>query len=69
MSDTDNKVVYVTHAIDTEGPLYESLDAKFDRIKELFNIELQPTRKNLIKLQNGEIDLGGDEEKIKNVLS
>ena len=69
MSDTNHKVVYVTHAIDTEGPLYESLDAKFERIKELFNIELQPTRKNFIKLQNGEIDLGGDEEKIKLVLS
>ena len=26
--------VYIVHAIDTEGPLYESLDATFDRIRE-----------------------------------
>ena len=26
------KEVYFVHAVDTEGPLYESLDAKFDRM-------------------------------------
>ena len=31
------KEVYFVHAVDTEGPLYESLNAKFDRIKEIYN--------------------------------
>lgn len=62
--------VLVVHAIDTEGPLYESFTAKFDRINELFNINhIDPTKENLLKLQNGEIDLGGVEKKIQEVLS
>ena len=43
--------VYVVHCIDSEGPLYESLGATFQRIKEIFNIEMRPTKKNLEKLQ------------------
>ena len=61
--------VLVVHAIDTEGPLYESFTAKFDRINELFNINhIDPTKENLLKLQNGEIDLGGVEKKFKKCL-
>ena len=29
------KIVYIVHCVDTEGPLYESLLAKFERIKEV----------------------------------
>ena len=32
------KIVYFCHCIDTEGPLYESLKAKFQRVKDIFNI-------------------------------
>ena len=34
-----DKIVYIVHSIDTEGPLYESLEAKFERIKDLFGID------------------------------
>ncbi len=51
--------VHIVHAIDTEGPLYESLDGTFERLREIFGVEgLAPTRENLQKLQRGELDFG-----------
>ena len=35
------KNVYFVHAVDTEGPLYESLGAKFERLKENFNLKFK----------------------------
>jgi len=59
------KIVLITHCIDTEGPLYESLEAKFERIRELYGINnISPTNTNFNKLLNAEIDLGGVEKKI-----
>ena len=63
-----NKTVYFVHCIDTEGPLYESLEAKFQRIKDIFNIKLK-NQKNLEKLKKAEIPLNGKEKKIASVLS
>ena len=64
------KIVYIVHAIDTEGPLYESLDAKFDRLEDLFGIShILRTEENFHKLQRGEIDLSGFEKNIKEVFS
>lgn len=61
--------VHFLHAIDTEGPLYESLDASFERLVELFAISHIPkTRENLRKLQEGEIDLGGKEAEVSSLL-
>ena len=67
----DNKIVYIVHAVDTEGPLYESLAAKFERLKETFGVdkEIEPTWENFRKLQNGEIQLGGNEAFIANAFS
>lgn len=59
-----NRTVYVVHCIDTEGPLYESLAATFQRVKKTFGFDIEPTRKNLRKLQNKKIDLGGREEAV-----
>lgn len=64
----NNKIVYIVHCIDTEGPLYESLDETFSRIQKIYNIKLEPTRENLIKLQKKEIDLGGIEELVRNLV-
>lgn len=51
--------VQIVHAIDTEGPLYESLDATFERLREIFGVEhVMPSVDNLRKLQRGEIELG-----------
>ncbi len=63
------KIVYIVHAIDTEGPLYESVRANFERIEEIYGHRIECTRENLAKLQKGQIDLNGDEDVIKRVLS
>ena len=64
-----NKIVYIVHCIDTEGPLYESLKAKFDRIEDIFNIKIKPTIQNLNNLKLKKIPLGGVEKKVSSVLS
>lgn len=61
--------VYIVHSVDTEGPLYESLQATFDRLSELFSLEMEASHQNLKKLQNCEIDLGGREEEVARLLS
>jgi len=63
-------VVHIVHCIDTEGPLYESVAAKFERLNELFNIDhLEPTEENYRRLCQGGIDLGGREAEVQKVLS
>ena len=43
------KIVHFVHCVDTEGPLYESLKAKFERIEDIFNVKVSPSKKNLEK--------------------
>lgn len=55
-------VVYICHHIDTEGPMWESIEELFDRISNIFNFEkygvkMLPTYDNLEKLQRGEVNL------------
>lgn len=50
-------IVYIVHHVDTEGPLWESIEELFGRIKVIFGIDIKPTYENLEKLQKGEIDL------------
>lgn len=65
----NNAAVYFLHAIDTEGPLYESLEASFERLEELFQISHLPrTRETLRKLQAAEINLDGREKEIQKLL-
>jgi len=64
MAIENDKVVYVVHSIDTEGPLYESLDATFERLEKHFGITLSPSGETLRKIQNAELDLGGKEQQI-----
>ena len=66
----NSKVVYIVHAIDTEGPLYESLSETFLRLEHLFNLKNIPqTNENLEKLRNKKINLNGIEEEVSKVLS
>ena len=44
--------VYIVHCIDTEGPLYETLDATFHRLKQIFGINIEASEGNLKNLQN-----------------
>lgn len=69
MIKSDDKVVYIVHSIDTEGPLYESLEETFKRVEEVFGVKVDPSKENLRKLQNKEIDLGGVEEQVARMLS
>ena len=59
------KTVNIVHCIDTEGPLYESTSATFERLSEIFDIQLEPSAETLQKLQKGLIDLGGIEDAVK----
>lgn len=61
-------MVYVVHCVDTEGPLYEAPLVPFEQVKKIFGIEIEPTRENLIKLQNCQIPLGGKENAVKNLI-
>lgn len=61
--------VYIVHCIDTEGPLYESLDATFDRLQAVFGLDLPPNAETLRQLQAGARDLGGIEAAVQRVVS
>lgn len=56
--------VYICHAVDTEGPLNETLDGTFNRIYEQLGIRLKSTKSNLQKLREKSISLNGYEESI-----
>lgn len=58
------KIVYIVHCVDTEGPLCESIEATFKRVKESFNEEFEPSFETLEKLQKKQIKLNGKEEAI-----
>ena len=56
--------------IDAEGPLYESTQACFERLRGLFGVKLPPpTEENLRLLQEGKIKLGGREKEVMQVVS
>lgn len=61
---TRSNILYVVHCVDTEGPLDETLDATFDRLKSIFGVNLAPTRDNLDLLQKKKIDLDGKEDAV-----
>lgn len=43
--------LYIVYNIDTEGPLYETLDATFNRIQTTFGIDMEASRENMYLLQ------------------
>jgi len=59
-----DNTVYIVHAIDTEGPLYESLTATFERLEDIFGIQLPPSYENLRRLRHREIPLEGKEDAV-----
>lgn len=65
----DRKILYIVHCIDTEGPLTEDIAATFDRLNNIFGVDLEPSHANLMALQNREIELGGIENDIARVIS
>jgi len=63
------KTVFIVHSIDTEGPLYESIDETFVRLKNIFGIKINPGKETLWKLQNKEMNLGGIEDDVAKVVA
>jgi hypothetical protein len=45
--------LYIVYCIDTEGPLYESIEATFERIRSTFGIDIKSSKENLKLLQEG----------------
>ena len=50
-------IVYIVNHVDTEGPLWESIEELFGRLKVIFGLDIPATYENLEKLQEGKIDL------------
>lgn len=61
--------IYIVHCIDTEGPLYESLEATFKRLKHIFHLDLEPSKELLSKLQAGKYPLDGLENVVRKVVA
>ena len=65
-----DKIVYVVHAVDTEGPLYVDLDAKFELLEELVDVSgIERTRENLDAIIAGDIDFGNKQAVIRDIMS
>ena len=54
---TGKNNLYIVYCVDTEGPLYESLDATFERIYDIFGMSIKPSRKTLLDLQQQKLDV------------
>ena len=64
------KVVNIIHAIDTEGPLYEPLEATFERLAHVYQVkDIECSRENLLKLKNKKINLNGKEDEVATMLN
>lgn len=61
--------VHVVHCIDTEGPLRESLEATFERLRAMYGLEFEPDADTLRQLQAKAIDLNGLEAEVARSLS
>lgn len=69
MHDTDN-LVMIVHSIDTEGPLCESVEATFERLRHLFGVDgLTETKETLQQLKQKAIPLNGKAEQVAALLS
>jgi hypothetical protein len=65
----NKKKIYINFCIDTEGPLYESLDASFERLHELLGLDIARTEENFHLIKNRKIDLNGLENAAAEIIS
>jgi hypothetical protein len=61
--------IYVVHCIDAEGPLYEPVEATFERLRSIFNLHFEPSTTLLRRLQAGAVDLAGMEDAVQKVVA
>jgi len=50
------RTAYIVRCLDTEGPLHESIAATFERIREIFHLDFEPSVDLLRRLQEGTVD-------------
>jgi len=60
-----SNTAYIVDCLDTEGPLHESIEATFERIREIFHLDFEPSVELLRRLQEGKVDCGGAEAAIQ----
>tara|TARA_R110000782_G_scaffold67650_4_gene136592 strand:+ start:3249 stop:4616 length:1368 start_codon:yes stop_codon:yes gene_type:complete len=63
------KTVYLVHCVDTEGPLYESLEATGERLKAVFGLDVHVTPETLARLKQGELVPAEMKDSVVNFLS
>ena len=69
MTRYEKKSVFIVHCIDTEGPLYESVSATFQRLEDLLGIKIEKkTKEYLDDLRKGNIEIAAKED-IMTILS
>jgi uncharacterized protein YfcZ (UPF0381/DUF406 family) len=56
----EKPIVYIVHCVDVEGPMTETVEATWERIRDedKIHISLEPSLDNLKKIQEGKLDLG-----------
>jgi hypothetical protein len=59
----------IVHCIDAEGPLEEPVEATFERLRQEFGIDLEPSCATLQALQRQALDLGGREPEVADYLA
>ncbi|CCQ75519.1 hypothetical protein [Magnetospira sp. QH-2] len=70
MTQENGKLVAICHTVDTEGPLWETQDATFERLEEMFGVRGLPrTSETMEKLRQREIPLNGLEDLVAGALN
>jgi hypothetical protein len=64
----NEKLLYICHCVDTEGPLFEAPEETINRINYIFNTDLEMKEGLIESLRREEIELGGVEKKIAQAL-
>jgi len=59
-----NNELYIVLNIDTEGPSTETITHIFNRVRNIYGIDLEPTQENLLRLQKGELPDIDDETRL-----
>lgn len=65
----NEKVLYICHCVDAEGPLCESPEETIGRINYIFRTDFEPSEAVIEKLRREEVKLDGLEKKIAQALN
>ena len=63
-----SKILYISHLVDTEGPLNETPQGTVERLNEIYGLNIKPTKENFKRIINGKIKFKGFEKTVKRIL-